>query len=65
MKIFDKIFSWSVEELRRELCLVEYEEFRVRTSQIKDKFRETLEMLEKQEKVHKTWHDYAKRRKKN
>ena len=53
--ITNQIFNWSTEDLRKELCLIEYDEMKLRVSQIKDKFQEINEMLDKQIKVHKHW----------
>jgi len=53
--IMDKLFSFSTEELRQELCMSGYKLFKLRKLQIKDKFRDIIEMLDKQEVYHETW----------
>ena len=55
-KIIDKLFSWSVEELRNEFCIeYNYNLMKIRVMQIKSKFKEVEEMMDSQLKVHKHW----------
>ena len=56
-KIIDMILTFSIEELRRELCIEvgDYKLFKLRQSQIINKLREVEEMLNKQAVFHKRW----------
>ena len=54
-KIMGSLFDWTTESLRIEFCQIEYELMKIRVSQIKDKFREVEEMMDRQLKVHKNW----------
>ncbi len=55
--IIKQIFSFSVEDLRLEFCRTEYSYklMKLRVSQIKDKFKEINEMMDKQLEIHKHW----------
>ena len=58
-KAIDSIFSWSVEEMRNEFCIeYDYKLMELRVSQIKDKLRETIEMLNNQLKIHEHWENF-------
>lgn len=55
-KIIDNIFGWSVEDLRQEFCIeLDYKLMKLRVSQIKDKFAEIKEMMDKQLESHNDW----------
>lgn len=58
MRIDEIILSLDIEELRKELCLSEYEPTKLIIKKIKEKFEKINNMMNEQIKVHKHW-DFA------
>ena len=55
MEKIDNIINLVIEDLRLELCLVEYEKAKTVSGFLKAKFRRIEEMLDRQLEVHKNW----------
>ena len=53
----DNLININTEELRLDLCLLEYKPAEFKILKIKDKFAEIIEMMNKQMIVHESWDD--------
>ena len=59
MNKIDEIINIVIEDIRKELCLVEYKRAEELSTFLKAKFKRIEEMLDKQLESHKHWDGFA------